>query len=57
MSRSCLGLDQEKSSCENSQIISICTSNNKMIIESNRTTENVLNTPNFQSGNDKKMRN
>ena len=52
--RSSLGLDQKKSTYENPQIISICTANNKMTIESNSTTQNVLNGPNFESGNDKK---
>ena len=54
MCRISLGLDQEKSTCENPQIISICTTNNKMTIESNRTTQNVQNVPNFQSVNGKK---
>ena len=54
MYRSSLGLDQKKSTQENPHIISICTSNNKMTIESNRATQNVPNVPNLQSGNDKK---
>ena len=55
MCRSSLGLGQKMSTCENPQLISICTANNKMTIESNRTTQDVLNVPNFQSGNDKLM--
>ena len=54
MCRSSLKLNQKKLTCENSQIISICTTNTKMTIESNRSTKNVLNVPNSQPGNDKK---
>lgn len=50
---SSLGLDQKKPTCENPQIISISTWNNNMTIETNRTTQNVLNVPYFQSSNDK----
>lgn len=55
MCRSSLGLDHKKSTCENSQIISICTANNKVTIKSNRTTKNAVDIPNFQSGFDKKL--
>lgn len=55
MCRSSLKLDQKKLTCENPQVISICTANTKMTIESNRSNKNVLNEPNFQPGNDKKM--
>ena len=48
-----LGLDQKKPTCENPQIISISTWNNNMTIETNRTTQNELNVPYFQSSNDK----
>ena len=47
MCKSSIGLDQKKSTCENTQIISICTANNKMTIESNRANQNMLNVPNF----------
>ena len=50
---SSLGLDQKKPTCENPQIISISTWNNNMTIETNRTTQNELNVPYFQSSNDK----
>ena len=53
MCRSSLKLNQKKLTCENPQIISICTANTKMTIESNRSTKNVLNVPNSQPGNGK----